>query len=419
MKNLLDKTLYKWIDLFCNHRHNLLLVYCVVMLFLMIGLVSDSGAQYLPYLLVYTAVFLITYFLNEKFLKQSLSLQKIISGFISKVEINKVEIFSMSLFVVTVFFMTAHFIYLGGVPTIRAWFSHDSFEIYSIRKSVTADSNALMNYLSSFTLRAILPFLVLYFYQKSNWKIFIFVFLISLFYCMAFVAKSYLVTALIPLLIFSFLKKKYFHVVAFAVLIFGGLNLLVFISNPALRGGDVYQATVQGIIEPSSNELGKSVTGLADRTFFLPGIIVSEWFKVIPSEKPFLKGSGYHIISDLKGTEFRDYSAELYPVIFPDYAKRGYAGSVNVASFMYDYANFGWIGIIYSAIILALIFVFVNLIFDENNFIKLCINLFYVLVLSSSSFLTLAFSGGWGLMILLFLFFRKDFFQEIKTSSIA
>ena len=416
MKNLLDNTLFKWLSWFCNHRHNLLLVYSIVLVFLIAGVVADSGAQFIGFLAAYSTVFFLTYFLFETFLRKKDSVHDFLLSFISKIEMRQANRMAIILMMAIIAFMDAHFIFLGGVPTIKAWHSHNSFDIYNIRKIATTQSPAYINYPHSFILRAIIPFLLLFFYQQKNRKVFIAFFFISVFYCMAFIAKSYLVTALIPLLLYTFLRKKYFQFIAISIFIFAGLNFLVFVSNPALRGGDTNQVKVVNTLDEPGDELGRSVNGLATRTFLLPGKIVSEWFKMIPARRPFLKGNGYQFVTSIRGTEFVDYSSELYPVIFPDYAKRGYAGRVNSASFMYDYSNFGWVGIIYSAIILAMVFVFVNLIFAGNNFIKLCINLYYVLALSSSSFLTLAFSGGWGLMVLLFLFYRKDFSTENNLS---
>ncbi len=415
MKDLLDNTLFKWLAWFCNHRHNLLMIYCVVFLFLIFGVINDSGIQYLSLLLLYLTVFLLTYFFADKFIRRSSAIRKIISIATSKIELGKLDLVSIVLLVVTILFMLVHFFYLGGVPTVQAWQSHNSFDIYIIRKIATTQSPSFINYPHSFILKAIIPFLLLFFYQKEYNKIFIVLFFISFFYCTAFIAKSYLVTALIPLLLFVFFKKKYFQFICISLLIFCGLNFLVFVSNPALRGGDSNQLPIIEIPSQSGDELTSSLNGLTTRTFLVPGAIVSKWFRFIPDSKPFLNGKGYHFISIILRTEFKNYTSELYPLIYPGYAKRGYAGTVNTASFMYDYSNFGWIGIIYSAIILAIVFVFVNLIFEDNNFIKICVNLYYVLALSSSSLLTLAFSGGWGLMILLFLIFRKDFTSNKNT----
>ena len=94
---------------------------------------------------------------------------------------------------------------------------------------------------------------------------------------------------------------------------------------------------------------------------------------------------------------------ELYPIIYPEFAKRGFSGTVNVASFMYDYVNFGVFGFLLSAVSIALIFNIVEFVFKSNFVALFSLNAFYVLMLSSSSLSTLLFSGGWGLIIVLFM----------------
>ena len=391
-------------------------VYGAVLIFLTIGCALDSGSRFIFFLAVYTSAFFISYFLLDYLLQSDILRIKNFQSAFRKIALPKTDIPALLLFALVCLFIVAHFILLKGVPTISAWQSHNSFDIYGMRRSVTYDSPLLINYLKSFILKAVIPFLLILFYRKEKPLFFIPVFVICIFYCISLIAKSPVVTAVVPLLILSLMMKKYFQFILFSVIVFISLNFLVFVANPSLRGGDTYlPKEIQAV--PTQSEIGASVTALGNRTFFLPGKIVSDWFRVIPSQKPFLHGNGYHFIASLKGTKFRDYSTELYPVIFPQYAARGYAGSVNSASFMYDYANFGVVGLIYSAVLLSLIFVFINFLFAENNRMKFCINFFPILFLSSSSLFTLLFSGGWGLLILLFLLFRKDFESQTFYAS--
>lgn len=320
--------------------------------------------------------------------------------------------FPLLLFIGSALFVIAHFLYLGEIPTLSALMSNDSFKIYCIRKDVTENSSTIINYISSFLLKAIIPFLLLYFYQKRNWKIFIPVLIISFFYSISLVAKSYVVTSFIPLLIFSFSQKHFWRLIGFAIIIFAGLNFLMFVANPSLRSGDVNQRIVQEHVSDKGVGLEKSMSNLADRTLFIPGKTVSGWFRAIPEYKPFLYGGGYRFLAPIIGQEYHEYSNELYPFMYPEYSKLGYAGAVNVASFMYDFANFGWIGLVYSAILLAFIFSFINPLFAGFDLIKFCLNIFYVLMLSSSSLFTLLFSGGWALIILLFLIMKRNFESE-------
>ena len=126
-------------------------------------------------------------------------------------------------------------------------------------------------------------------------------------------------------------------------------------------------------------------------------------------KKPFLKGKGYNAFCKITKQKYHDYNLELYPVIFPDYANQGIKGSVNSAHFMRGYSNFGNLGLFLSAIMLALMLSVLNIVFQSSNqTMKLCINLFPIFLLSSGSLSTILFSGGWGLLILLFWIFKND-----------
>ena len=79
---------------------------------------------------------------------------------------------------------------------------------------------------------------------------------------------------------------------------------------------------------------------------------------------------------------------------------------------MRGYSNFGNAGLIQSAIFLA-IFLIMNILFKDMNIeMKLTLNLFPIFLLSSGSLTTILFSGGWGLVMVLFWVFKKEFDEK-------
>ncbi len=393
-----------------RHRNNLFIVYLIVLLFLSFGVFIDSGFNYLSYLLCYSTLFILTYVLLNKYFNTNHQLISISERLKNAISLKNAHVFALIVFSLTTLFIVFHFIYLNGIPTVSALLSHNSFDIFKMRNAVSEESSSLVNYLSSFVLKAIIPFMVLYFFIQRRWLLFSIVLFVSSFYCLSLIAKSFLVTAFIPVLFYAFFSRKYLAFFGFFVLIITGLIFLVYVANPALRGGDTNTISFSA---PAKQEEGsgviRSIRGLSDRVFLTPGKIVSGWFHSIPKKKPFLHGCGYRFMAPLLHCEYHEYASELYPVLFPEYAALGYNGHVNAASFMYDYSNFGWIGIIFSSVLMALVFVLLNLVFAGNNLLKFCINIYYVLVLSSSALSTLLFSGGWVLMILLYIICRKNF----------
>ncbi|MGD0711206.1 MAG: hypothetical protein ABR968_08475 [Bacteroidales bacterium] len=189
--------------------------------------------------------------------------------------------------------------------------------------------------------------------------------------------------------------------------------LLVFASNPNLRGE---KDTAEEIhVKPQKVPIVTSINAVFLRTCLTPGKVIVHWFDLIPSKRPYLYGCGYRFLQPFTGCDqYYDYASLIYIDLYPEYYKHGIKGSMNVASFMYEYSNFGDIGLVLSAAILSLIFVFINLLFINASFaVKFSLNIYSILVLNSSAITTLLFSGGWGLMIILFLFYKKDF-EEIN-----
>ena len=80
---------------------------------------------------------------------------------------------------------------------------------------------------------------------------------------------------------------------------------------------------------------------------------------------------------------------------------------MNVASFMYDYVNFGLLGLVLSGILLGIIFTYLEKLFKNDFNMKLVVNLIPILILSSQALTTLLFSGGWALSVILYFYFIK------------
>jgi len=159
--------------------------------------------------------------------------------------------------------------------------------------------------------------------------------------------------------------------------------------------------------------INTSSSSITNRIFLLPGAMVNSWFKVIPEKKPFLNGRGYRFLAPFHGEKgYEDYNQLLYRLIYPGFAKRGFQGNVNVASFMYEYANFGRWGLVLGGVLIGLALFFIEKIFEGFGLVKLALNGMFVFFLSSIAYTTLLFSGGWVFTVLLFLILKKRFKNE-------
>jgi len=381
----------------------------------MFGVYHTSGTTFFQELGIYFVVLLAFYALMatkpvQKFLANRLR-------FIGHRKLN----FNINYLIIGVLgFIIFHFFYLGGSPALQSLDIYYVEDVALLRESISKETPKVILYLVSFSMKAILPFLLLYLIIKKRFVLYWILLTITVFYSFSLMQKSYVVGLLLPSIIYCVMNRRILWAIKDVGMIVLVVVSLVVISNPP--GGNRTNLNPSSVrinlplaenVEPDLplkeySKIELIARGLYSRILIVPGEMVSGWFETIPAKKPFLYGDGYRVLAKIRGREYRDYSSELYLVLNPEYKESGLEGTVNVASFMYDYANFGWPGFILSGFLLAFLLTVVELFFADNFKLKLSINLFPILLLSSTAITTLLFSGGWGLSILLYYIFLQD-----------
>lgn len=387
-------------------KHSLFSLYGFIFMFMFYGVWATSGTSYLAYISLFFGSFVASYFIVSK-VKLNFSIDTIFSFFKSEKAV-------LSMFFLSAGFVILHLISLGEIPSIKAYYSSDGDDISKIRAAITGDHHILFNYLNRILVHSLLPFTLLLLVIKNKSKLFYILLIISVFYAFALMQKSFIITILLPILIYSITTKKVlltiFNISAILIVVYS----LALISNPGLRNNNEHSELNEHHLNDediSTKEKIQSSTvyrifyGLKKRIIIVPGDMISKWFENIPSKLPFLGINGYRPIAIINGVEHQEYSRILYPMLYPKYHKRGIEGNLNTASFMYEYANFGTIGLVISGVLLAILFAVIEALFKDELILKLAINFYPVLVLSSSAISTLLFSGGWGIMIFLYFIF--------------
>jgi hypothetical protein len=227
---------------------------------------------------------------------------------------------------------------------------------------------------------------------------------VGVLYGLALLQKSLVLWVSIPVLVYFLTQRQWIQALLMSALTGLLFVLAIFANNPQLHGGvnDLKTPT------PSERKSSQVSEGLFKRIFIVPGKTLSMWFSHVPKDKPFLHGRDFGLYAKLTGQKTADYNLELYPLFYPEYAKQGVKGSVNTAHFMRSYANFGWWSLPLAAAMLALFFQLLNIVHRKTQGnLAFCLQIFPLLLLSSGSLLTLLFSGGWGLIILLLFFSPK------------
>lgn len=416
--------------------HTLIVLYSLVFFILMFGVYLTSSGEHLGNLALYYISFLVFY-IGFYLLRNKV---KIIDRIIN-LKIFKTKINPFYLLIPVFAFILVHFILMGGSPTLKAMSLDTWQEVAKLRESLAENIHPIIGYGSSIILKAVLPFFLLFFLIKENKLWYWIVLIVGAFYVFSMMQKSFIIGFILPSAVYAFAKRKFLiggkHVFLMVLVVIG----LSKIANPNVAGKnpdliadnstDIGVAdsslidTAKTYVDTSSltnfdvtvkeadktpSKLSTLIQGIKRRIFVVPGKIVSGWFDHIPENKPFLNGDGYRIVAKMKGNPHRSYASELYPLMNPKYAAQGFKGTVNTASFMYDYANFGKWGLVLSSFILALIFLVIEALFRDDFVIKLSLNLYPLLFLTSTAITTLMFSGGWSFFILFyFLFlFRKN-----------
>ncbi len=400
--------------------HILLALYSFVFFVLLIGVYSHSGFKYFPLLSIFIGTLFFSYFLFNKYMYHSFTK---LSDFIS-LNIKSFSTLNLIAFISIIGFIVLHYFYMEGVPLFKALATTDHLEVSSIRNKVTTECPKWINYLASFYIKAIIPFYLFYFFHQKKYTLFTILFLVSGFYTLSLLQKSYIVTIILPLFIFFLLKKSWWFSLLSILFIIGSVLYLTKVANPHLNNEVSSQVNKQEIIDTtqtidtSSNLAEKTpsnehkvvtmIKSLSERVFIIPGEIVSIWFTYIPDELPFLNGCGYRFLTPILKCDHIKYPEVIYDLEYPEYAKLGVKGTLVTSTFMHDYSNFGKLGLFISGIILSFLFFIVKLLFKNNFKFQLIFNLTPVLLLSSSALSTLLLSHGWMLTVILFVIYSKQ-----------
>lgn len=393
-------------------NHSIVLIYIFTFFVVSIGIFANTGFKYMNYLLLFFGVFIATYaFLQWDKISGSRFVNAI-SNIIPLQNTVLLKTMLYGLLIFTIVFPFVHFSYLGYYPFLDALMSTDHYEIAFIRQNIIEHNNGLIKYLSSFTVKGLMPFMLFFFYIYKR-KISYIILIVSIFYAFGLLQKANIVTIIFPLVIYLTLKGRFWQVSIYICLIILGIFFLTMTANPELR---IWDQRVGKQIVKQEKQIDIMITSthiafdsLIYRTIITTGTASSYWFSVIPNIYPYARGCGYHFLAPILGCNYDDYdyARKIYDYFYKKEAKMGLKGTSNVASFVYDFANFGYWGLLYSAMIHACLFFLLIKIFRNNLYWTLSLNSIHVVWLSSAALTSTLFSGGWAIMVFLFLIFRN------------
>lgn len=381
--------------------------FLLVFFLLSIGVYQNSSTKHFDKLAIVLSSFIFVYLISSKFIKDKYL--DFIKFFNVKGLFLDIKFLNLFLLIISITLIILDMVVLGGPPIVKALSSSNLKSFCDIRENIHTDSSKIFVYLSSINIKAILPFTLFHFIVLNKKKIFIPLILLAGLYGFSMMQKSFMFSVFFPAISYTLIQKKWLLSISLSSIILIGVFSLTVLLNK-------YIDDEEKIVKVPSNQppfLFKLSKGLIKRVVIVPGETISQWFNVIPEKKPYLYGDGYPFIAKLRARKYIDYSKELYPILKPDYAKKGLSGTVNVASFVREYSNFGYLGLFLGGALIALVLVFIDKMFLGYENFYYSINLFPIFLFSSSSILTILFSGGWFVFILLFFIFCKSYNQQI------
>ncbi len=291
-----------------------------------------------------------------------------------------------------------HFSFLGSIPVLEAAFGRSDLAISIIRQNSYFELPWMMRYASDYSLKALGPGLLLltyYFRSRLFWVVLV----IGGIYSVGLFARILPLVLCLPLLVYQLLWRRWLHCAGTCAIMLVMIFSVSQLSSVSIEEND-------GAATKVERAGWESVSyGLYQRVLIVPGQVMEQWFDYYTDTSSFEHGCAYRILARVMGCEYVHVPSKLYAVYYPDNVRQGMFGSLNAASFMTEYANFGLYGFVLSSLLGGLFFSGVMLIYQGHP-LALPMNIPLIVTLMESNFSHSVNSGsGWVFMTLLYLYF--------------
>ncbi|MGE8567021.1 MAG: hypothetical protein ACN6PV_11165 [Achromobacter sp.] len=316
----------------------------------------------------------------------------------------------------------AHMLTLGHIPFLAAMSSSDDQAISVIRQQGYFGLPLWLRYMSDYSVKALGPALLVitYLYRKKS---FWFVLLISSLYSLALFVRILPIFFLAPLLLLVLFQRRWLHLALTAGLMALLITVATSAAAPGIRNTFIPDGNNATAISKADSDAaakynatekikkdwrsGSALYAVFERALFVPGQVIDQWFYFYSRPDAREHGCGYRTLARFMGCEYVHIPNKLYQAFYPENTQRGMLGSLNAASFMSDYANFGFAGIAVSTILTALFFCVATSIYRDHP-LALPLNIPLIMVSMETSIITALNSGaGWLVMTALFLYFFR------------
>jgi hypothetical protein len=333
-----------------------------------------------------------------------------------------------------------HFSFLGFIPIIRALHSGSDIEVSIVRQEGYFELPLLLRYATDYSVKAVGPGLLLLTYYFRS-RLFWIVLATSVIYSLGLFARILPVFLFFPLLVYQLMQRRWLHLVGTFAIMFAILSSVTIIASITLRDSlvktphelkevpevierrdeliqqpDQLTEQLPTVNEPSNWHHTSVLFALYERTLIVPAQVMHQWLQYYGNSDQREHGCGYRWLAPILGCAYVHIPNKLYNFYYHGNIDKGVMGSLNSASFMTEYANFGPSGFILSALFAGLLFSVIILIYG-NHPMALPMTLPLIISLMETSLFTAINSGsGWLAMTLIFiLFFRLPTNEQPRT----
>lgn len=331
------------------------------------------------------------------------------------------------------FIVTKHFALTGYVPIIEALSGASELDVSIVRQGGYFDLPGFMRYASDYSAKALGPALLLVTYHFRS-RLFWVVLAIGVFYSTGLFARILPIMLLAPLVLLMLTQRRWLHAAAVVGLLCFQLAFATAVASPVIRealqlpeigdsAGSQADETAPHInlgsikipkhlkLPPKRPDEDWRRTSIVysfyDRMLLVPGQVIDQWFQFYAEPEQRESGCGYRVVAPVLGCSYVPIPSKLYAAFYQENVEQGMRGSLNAASFMTEFANFGPAGFLLSALMGGLLFAAVSLIYRDHP-LALPMNLPLIVIAMETSLLTAVNSGsGWLVMTAIFVIFFR------------
>jgi len=323
-----------------------------------------------------------------------------------------INLLIISLFALFLGVVVMHLSTLGHLPAWRALHAEDDFAAARIRQEGYYALEVWKRYASDYAIKGIGPtLLVLAMHHRS--PIFWPALLVGAFYTTSLFVKVNPIYLLLPLVFYLGMRRRFVAALGIALVMVTSVAINWSISSAEVR--EDLSAAAMPLIEKRPHAIGETsrpqldipgwtlVLSFRERLIIVPSRVTAQWYYQYRDPVDREHGCGYRLVAKLLGCDYVHIPTKLYRIYYLDLVRdQGLTGSLNSGSYMHDFANYGYVGVVVGAVVFAFLFYALRFL-CRGQAPLLALSVMPVLSLAEMPLSTLLNSGGWMLIMLVSL----------------